>query len=125
MTDLAEHRGYLPAGNAGAKAVAPAASGEAGHRLDIDGMRALAIVPVLFFHLGSEVLKGGYIGVDVFFVISGYLITGMIRVGDRPRADFPREVLRSAHPAHLSRATCRAAGTTLLSVSPSFAVRDR
>ena len=42
-------------------------------------MRALAIVPVLFFHLGSEVLKGGYVGVDVFFVISGFLITGILQ----------------------------------------------
>ncbi|WP_413989288.1 acyltransferase family protein [Labrys okinawensis] len=78
MTDLAEHRGYVPAGTVGAKPMAPAATA-AGHRLDIDGMRALAIVPVLFFHLGSEVLKGGYIGVDVFFVISGFLITGILQ----------------------------------------------
>ncbi len=80
MTDLAGHRGYLPAGMAGVRGAASAAPfAAAGHRLDIDGMRALAVVPVLFFHLGSEVLKGGYIGVDVFFVISGYLITGILQ----------------------------------------------
>lgn len=79
MTDFAGHRGYLPADEAGAAGKAGVGARElAGHRLDIDGMRALAIVPVLLFHLGSEVLKGGYIGVDIFFVISGFLITGIL-----------------------------------------------
>jgi peptidoglycan/LPS O-acetylase OafA/YrhL len=80
MTDLAGHGGYVSAGTIDARGVATAApSAAAAHRLDIDGMRALAIMPVLFFHLGSTLLKGGYIGVDVFFVISGYLITGILQ----------------------------------------------
>jgi peptidoglycan/LPS O-acetylase OafA/YrhL len=45
---------------------------------EVDGLRALAVLPVLFFHSGWAVFSGGYVGVDVFFVISGYLITGIL-----------------------------------------------
>jgi peptidoglycan/LPS O-acetylase OafA/YrhL len=48
------------------------------HRSDIDGLRSLAILPILLFHAGVATLHGGFMGVDVFFVISGYLITGII-----------------------------------------------
>lgn len=48
------------------------------HRSEIDGLRAIAVLPVIFFHAGFEWFKGGYIGVDIFFVISGYLITTII-----------------------------------------------
>jgi peptidoglycan/LPS O-acetylase OafA/YrhL len=48
------------------------------YRPDIDGLRAVAILPVLFFHLDIGLFSGGYVGVDVFFVISGYLIAGLI-----------------------------------------------
>jgi peptidoglycan/LPS O-acetylase OafA/YrhL len=48
------------------------------YRSEIDGLRALAVIPVIFFHAGFEVFSGGFIGVDVFFVISGYLITSVL-----------------------------------------------
>lgn len=45
---------------------------------EIDALRALAVLPVILFHAGFQTFGGGYVGVDVFFVISGYLITGII-----------------------------------------------
>ncbi|WP_296642246.1 acyltransferase family protein [Roseinatronobacter sp.] len=48
------------------------------YRPEIDGLRAIAIVPVVFFHAGFTLFQGGFVGVDVFFVISGYLITSII-----------------------------------------------
>lgn len=48
------------------------------YRPEIDGLRALAVLPVIFFHAGFSFFSGGYVGVDVFFVISGYLITTII-----------------------------------------------
>lgn len=49
-----------------------------GHRHDIEGLRAVAVCLVMVYHAGAWLLPGGFIGVDVFFVISGYLITGLL-----------------------------------------------
>ena len=77
----------------------PAAS----YRPDIDGLRALAVVPVVFFHAGLPVFSGGFVGVDVFFVISGYLMASMIgdglARGDFSFADFYERRARRIFPA--------------------------
>ncbi len=48
------------------------------YRSEIDGLRTVAILPVMLFHAGFGLFQGGYVGVDVFFVISGFLITQTI-----------------------------------------------
>jgi peptidoglycan/LPS O-acetylase OafA/YrhL len=48
------------------------------YRAEIDGLRALSVISIIFYHAGFKLFSGGYIGVDVFFVISGYLITSII-----------------------------------------------
>jgi len=48
------------------------------YRPEIDGLRALAVIPVILFHAGFQFFSGGFVGVDIFFVISGYLITTII-----------------------------------------------
>ena len=48
------------------------------YRPEIDGLRAVAVIPVILFHAGFSAFSGGFVGVDVFFVISGYLVTSII-----------------------------------------------
>ena len=57
---------------------APTGRGRPGFRGDVEGLRALAVVLVLLFHAEVPGVLGGYVGVDVFFVISGFLITGIL-----------------------------------------------
>ena len=54
------------------------AARSAKYRADVDGLRAVAVIAVLFFHLGISPFPNGFVGVDVFYVISGYLITSLI-----------------------------------------------
>jgi peptidoglycan/LPS O-acetylase OafA/YrhL len=74
------------------------AAGEMGYLPGLDGLRALAIIGVLLYHAGVDWVPGGFLGVDVFFVLSGFLITSLIleeydRAG---RIDFRRFYIRRA-----------------------------
>ena len=57
------------------------------YRSEIDGLRAVAVLPVILFHAGVGLFSGGFVGVDIFFVISGYLITSIL-VADIERGEF-------------------------------------
>ncbi|WP_085918932.1 acyltransferase family protein [Halomonas sp. CSM-2] len=65
------------------------------YRPEIDGLRALAVISVLFFHAEFSSWSGGFVGVDVFFVISGYLITSIIVNSDLGIIDFLKKFFES------------------------------
>ncbi|MDB5243536.1 MAG: acetyltransferase [Spirosoma sp.] len=73
------------------------------YRPDIDGLRAIAVISVILFHLEKKIVPGGFLGVDIFFVISGYLITfliyGQIRNGSFRFSDFYRRRINRIFPA--------------------------
>jgi len=73
------------------------------HRLEIDGLRAIAVLPVILFHAGFSIFSGGFVGVDIFFVISGYLITCLVvdemDKGSFALADFYERRARRILPA--------------------------
>jgi peptidoglycan/LPS O-acetylase OafA/YrhL len=73
------------------------------YRADIDGLRAIAVAAVILFHCGATLVPGGYVGVDIFFVISGFLITSMIRtetqIGSFSLAGFYERRFRRIFPA--------------------------
>lgn len=75
------------------------------YRSEVDGLRAVAVLPVLFFHAGFTSFSGGFVGVDIFFVISGYLITSLIieeaEAGSFSLLDFYERRFRRIVPALL------------------------
>jgi peptidoglycan/LPS O-acetylase OafA/YrhL len=96
------------------------------HRDDIDGLRALAVLPVVFYHLALGPFSGGYVGVDVFFVISGFLITAIIareiEAGRFSIVNFYERRIRRIYPAGFAVvAATMAAGWILM---PSLAFKQ-
>lgn len=83
-------------------APATAAAGALIYRPDIDGLRAVAVLAVVLFHAFPSALPGGFAGVDIFFVISGYLITGILladlRAGEFSLARFYARRVRRIFP---------------------------
>lgn len=89
------------------------------YRRDIDGLRALAVVPVILFHADEGLMPGGFVGVDVFFVISGFLITSLLlkdmHAGTYSLLQFYERRIRRIFPALfvMVAGTCMA-GTAIL-----------
>ena len=98
-----------------------------GYQPEIDGLRAVAVVSVLLFHAGFATLSGGYVGVDVFFVISGYLITRIItdevgKSGSFRFGNFYLRRIRRLFPAALCTIAFSFVGAALL-FSPENVLR--
>jgi peptidoglycan/LPS O-acetylase OafA/YrhL len=99
--------------------IAAATPGGAGYRRDVDGLRAIAVLPVVLFHASIAGFAGGFIGVDVFFVISGYLITQVLeRSAHQPLraalADFYLRRCRRILPALVVMLACVTALSAIL-----------
>jgi peptidoglycan/LPS O-acetylase OafA/YrhL len=78
----------------------PGMPAKSGFRRDIEGLRAVAILLVVVYHAGVPMVSGGYVGVDVFFVISGFLITGHLV---REMKDTGRVSLRRFYARRMTR----------------------
>ena len=90
------------------------------YRSDIDGLRAVAVIAVFVHHLGATLLPGGFIGVDIFFVISGFLITSQVfaevREGRFSLRQFYQRRINRIVPALVTvLLACVAVGVVLLS----------
>src|SRR5690242_18733061 len=75
------------------------------HVLGLDGLRAIAVVAVLLFHAFPHAVPGGFVGVDIFFVISGYIITKTyferLRTGEVSLTQFYIKRFRRLAPAYI------------------------
>ena len=96
------------------------------YRPDIDGLRAVAVLSVVGFHAFPGYFPGGFFGVDVFFVISGYLITGLLmreheHAGKISLTDFYARRIRRLFPALLPVVATTALVGTFLLFSHEFA----
>lgn len=89
------------------------------YRSDIDGLRAIAVLAVVFYHVGLPGFTGGYVGVDVFLVISGYLISGILfkeydRTGNIALGAFYFRRLKRIAPALVATAAVTSVGAVYL-----------
>ncbi len=88
------------------------------YRRDIDGLRAIAILPVLLYHFRFGILPGGFTGVDIFFVISGFVIAGSLESDIRQNrfsiADFYFRRFRRLLPAYLVMAALTAVACVII-----------
>jgi peptidoglycan/LPS O-acetylase OafA/YrhL len=104
----------------------PASTDEAGtapgdrrFRPDIEGLRAVAVLLVVFYHAGFSGLSGGYVGVDVFFVISGFVITGVLL---RERASTYKTSLVSFYGRRSRRIIPAATAVIVITIVVTYAV---
>jgi len=119
MDDLRLGASRRPTGTAALLPTTSTAHSHVSYRPDIDGLRAIAVLSVVAFHAFPDVLKGGFVGVDVFFVISGFLISKII-FGSLEHDRFSildfysRRVLRIVPALCLVLASCAVTGWFLL-----------
>lgn len=94
------------------------------YRPDIDGLRAVAVLGVVIYHAFPSIIPGGFIGVDIFFVISGYLISGILYKGHREGnfsfKDFYSRRIRRLFPALLTMLVCMLAYGWLVLLPDEF-----
>jgi peptidoglycan/LPS O-acetylase OafA/YrhL len=95
-------------------------------RPDVEGLRGLAVVPVLLYHAAVPGFAGGYVGVDVFFVLSGFLITGLLLREVRTTGRIALAALRPSRPPHSPAAILVLVATLVASalVLPPIQVPD-
>ncbi|WP_246679854.1 acyltransferase family protein [Mesorhizobium sp. B2-3-5] len=98
--------------------------GRVPYRADIDGLRAIAVLPVILYHAGIPGFQGGFVGVDVFFVISGYLIAsliaGEIAEGDFSLLRFYERRIRRIFPALFAMIAACAVGAWMFFMPEEF-----
>lgn len=85
------------------------------YRADVDGLRAIAVLSVVLYHAGVSAIPGGFVGVDVFFVISGYLITQRLVAGFKRRREGGSFTLREFFTRRIRRLFPAMVSTVILS----------
>jgi len=99
-------------------------TGSLSYRADIDGLRSIAVTSVVLYHAGVTRIPGGYVGVDIFFVISGYLITSIIaselEVGHFSILSFYERRIRRIFPALIAMATVTSVAAWFLLMPVAF-----